>query len=501
MSGTTTAPTPVPSSVAPRPLRGRALLAVALLLGWYVLGFGTLALLAVLNLAAVLADQINVRLILLSLFLGFGLIRGLFFSGRADPIDQAGIAVDARSQPALLSVVDAVALRLGQRSPDLVLLVPDVNAFVASEDRLLGLRPGRRVLGIGVPLVDVLRVDELAAVLAHEFGHLSSGDTRLGGLVYRGRSSISRTVSAIGGTLVGLVFVGYAKLYLRVSLAVSRRQELAADANAARLFGPDVHERALREVDVAGAAFAHFLAAYAVPLWQQQRTPADLYGGFRSYRSDPARARELEELRARTDPAPSDPYDSHPSLSERVALLRALPPGREVVPDRRPARELLADPAVTEAQVAAVVERAASPSQRLVPVPWEEAGPLVLGRTDQQVALIDGLAAQLGRPERGLRGALALVAAGRGPELGAALTRALGGVAPEGDRPLLARELGLAVGAGLVARGDHRWVLTWGPSAAVESRDGRVTDLATLVDRTFDDPALAGHLAACLPPP
>lgn len=501
MSRTAEAPTPVASSAASQPLRGRALLAVALLLGWYVLALGTLALLVVLNVAALLADRIDFRLIVFSGFLAFGLVRGLFFSGRADPIDQAGVAVDAQSQPALLSVVDAVASRLGQRPPDLVLLVPDVNAFVASEDRLLGLRPGRRVLGIGVPLLDVLRTDELAAVLAHEFGHLASGDTRLGGLVYRGRSSISRTVSAIGGTLVGLVFVAYAKLYLRVSLAVSRRQELAADINAARLFGPDVHERALREVDVAGAAFEHFLRAYAVPLWEHQRTPADLYGGFRSYRADPTRAHKLWELRARTDPTPSDPYDSHPSLAERVAVLRGLPPGHEVVPDRRPARELLSDPVGVEAEVAAVLERSVSPSQRLAAVPWEEAGPLVLGRTDQQVAMIDGLAAQLGGPGRGLRGALALVAAGRGPELGAALARAVGGIAPEGDRVLLARELGVAVGAGLVARGDHRWVLTWGPSAAVESRDGRVIDLAALVDRTFDDPALAGCLAGSLPPP
>lgn len=78
-------------------------------------------------------------------------------------------------------------------------LVHDVNAFVYQDSRLLGLRPGRMVLGIGAGLLAILRVDELRAVLGHELGHLGGGDTRYGPVVYRVKESIQRTIAQLHG--------------------------------------------------------------------------------------------------------------------------------------------------------------------------------------------------------------------------------------------------------------------------------------------------------------
>src|SRR5918992_652885 len=58
-------------------------------------------------------------------------------------------------------------------------LAPDVNAAVFQRGGLLGFG-GQRVLLVGLPLIDTLTVRQLRAVIAHEFGHFHSGDTRLG---------------------------------------------------------------------------------------------------------------------------------------------------------------------------------------------------------------------------------------------------------------------------------------------------------------------------------
>ncbi len=78
-----------------------------------------------------------------------------------------------------------------------VYLVPDVNAFVAERGGFMGFGT-RRIMGIGLPLFHLLTVDELNAVLAHEFGHFYGGDNALGPWVYKTRTAIVRTVMNLG---------------------------------------------------------------------------------------------------------------------------------------------------------------------------------------------------------------------------------------------------------------------------------------------------------------
>jgi heat shock protein HtpX len=56
----------------------------------------------------------------------------------------------------------------------------------------------RRVMGIGLPLLSILTVSELRGVLAHEFAHYYSGDTRLGPWVYKTQTTMIRTFENIG---------------------------------------------------------------------------------------------------------------------------------------------------------------------------------------------------------------------------------------------------------------------------------------------------------------
>lgn len=146
--------------------------------------------------------------------------------------DQPGAAVSPQDEPELWRTVTELAGRVRTRVPDEIRLVPDVNAAVSEDARLLGLIRGRRHMYVGVPLMLTLGADELRAVLCHELGHYSGSHTRLGGITYRGRTALIRTIQRLGEhAIIRTFFTAYATVYLRVSQAVSH----AAGAGGGRL--------------------------------------------------------------------------------------------------------------------------------------------------------------------------------------------------------------------------------------------------------------------------
>ena len=72
--------------------------------------------------------------------------------------------------PALWEAVRERPAEAGTRAPDDIRLLPDVNAAVSEDTRLLG-RGGTGHLYLGVPLLQTLDVGQLRSVLAHELGH------------------------------------------------------------------------------------------------------------------------------------------------------------------------------------------------------------------------------------------------------------------------------------------------------------------------------------------
>jgi heat shock protein HtpX len=94
---------------------------------------------------------------------------------------------------------------------------------------------------------------------------------------------------------------------------------------------------------------------------------------------EPPRVREQlakaeEQALSRTA---SDPYDSHPSLGERLAALRGLPDAPPAEADPL-AVSLLTDPPGMEGELLAAAIGAGEKAGRLQPLPWEEVGPRVL---------------------------------------------------------------------------------------------------------------------------
>jgi hypothetical protein len=235
-----------------------------------------------------------------------------------------------------------------------------------------------------------LTVDELRSAIAHELGHFMGGDTRLTTFAVRTHALFESLVSTTqrdpfregkghyavqGGFALaqsiaqGLVRT-YGRLYLRVTMSTSRRQELAADALSASIVGGAIAARALEKVEVLAPMYMHYVNAdvgHAVSLGAM---PKDLTAAF-----DALRERKLagDAGRALVDAAHrcvTGPFDSHPALGDRVrALASNGDPRRE--PDERIASLLFADPDALDAwlvdETRARVVAALSSNGRRVP--------------------------------------------------------------------------------------------------------------------------------------
>lgn len=366
----------------------RALRAVLLLCGFHLLSLLLLALLAGLDVLAFtrFSGPAAVKITVVTVLLAIPVVQGLFML-RTPPADGPdGVPVTEADEPRLWALVRELADATGTRAPDEIVLTGDVNAAVSEEPRLLGLLPGPRRLYLGVPLLTGLSEGQLRAVLAHEYGHFTGGDTRLSALVVRGRVQLGRVggefrakaddrveaerarqeraaarrvangkaarevrTAGAGVTYraMAALYTAYAKLYLRSTLSTARAQEYAADLTAARIAGRDTTAAALREIPVLAAAHDHYLDSYATLGVAARTLPprGEFFGGFA--RMLAAREENLDALRTRLPEKSVSPYDSHPPIAARVHRVEQLPSDGRASDSGGTALDLLADPART----------------------------------------------------------------------------------------------------------------------------------------------------------
>jgi Zn-dependent protease with chaperone function len=328
----------------------RASLALALMAGFYLLALGVVFVLAWLIYAQIHSGRFSIIGTLLVLVGIYAVLAGIV--PRRRRFVPPGPLITAEDQPRFIDEIRSVADATGSAMPHRVYLRSDVNAAVAHIEGFAG-TGGETVMQVGLPLIAALTRSELRGVLAHEFGHFSGGDLRLGPLIYRTRQTMSRTIDSLikrRQTYLYLPFVAYANLYLRATLAISRRQELSADAFAAKVAGGDSMEAGLSKVRAAALAYPVFVKRDLAPLLAARRRPP-LCEGFARFLSIPSVSNSLDEtVQGVLKEARNTPYDSHPSLAVRIAALHEAPHTPSVTPDP-PAIELLSDGAALETEI------------------------------------------------------------------------------------------------------------------------------------------------------
>jgi Zn-dependent protease with chaperone function len=308
---------------------------------------------------------------------------------RPDRFTPPGPEIDAAAHPRLFVEISAIAAEFHEPMPSSVYLMMGANAWVAQRGGMLGFG-SRRVMALGYPLLAVLTVSEFRAVIAHEFAHYYGGDTGFGPWTNKAREAIIfslQRLSADSGFLHSLsrwayiallrwIVVGtlalYWKLFLRLTLMVSRQWEYRADELASAIAGAKPLLEGLRKLAQAGVAWTPYWAAEAAPSLESGFRPP-LADGFRRFLAVPGiQSQILPQVRKELEHEVPGSLDTHPTFAQRSA--RALSHNFPAVPEENaPALSLFNDLPALELSLL----RAVFPDPRtdtLQPVDWDAVG-------------------------------------------------------------------------------------------------------------------------------
>ena len=268
-----------------------ALALSALILGWKLGGGTGLAIAAVLSL--------------------FGMFAAYFRADKRVLRTHGALKIDESSTPGLCQMVRELARRTNLPVPSMYLL-PDqaANAFATGRN----VRHGAVVVSTG--LLDLLDREELAAVIAHEFGHLRRGDTlpmtvlaafagmftsisnffTWSNLLGTSTSKVEKRDGVPSDAFFWILIAPIAALLIR--LATSGSREYCADEHSARLIGDSSPlASALLKIDAqksrtclesASPASAHLFIC----------SPLSAKGSMRLFQTHPPVTKRIEKLEA-----------------------------------------------------------------------------------------------------------------------------------------------------------------------------------------------------------
>jgi Zn-dependent protease with chaperone function len=220
--------------------------------------------------------------------------------------------------PELWNLVENVARKMNTRPVDSILVTPFANIAVNEKG---GGKKRNLLLGMGV--LCNLNQGQLAAILAHEYGHFYNRDTAGGDLVFKVYSKLNLLAISLVRSIVNpawLFVMAYQRIFLSVSQGASRLQEILADRFAVMAYGRANFIEGLKNIVKQSLAFEIQANFEVSKMFELNRPISNLY--------QLTMQSELQgELDSRYDvimKAKTAKYDSHPSTNDRIALIERM---------------------------------------------------------------------------------------------------------------------------------------------------------------------------------
>lgn len=297
----------------------------------------------------------------------FGVLILIFlvkFIFKVNKIDRSHLTlVTKEEQPELFKMIDEIVAEVGTDFPKKVYFSSEVNASVFYDSSFWSMfLPVRKNLHIGLGLMNTISIDELKAILAHEFGHFSQKSMRTGSYVYNVNQVIYNTLYenegygnfaqklagisnyfAIFVVLAGKIISGVQfilkKIYDVVNLnhlALSREMEFHADTVAASVAGSDALITALHRLQLADYSLNNVFNYYngkikdkekTNNIFPQQKFVMDFYAGLQKIKIENHLPIVSEEHYSKFNKSKlilKDQWSSHPRTADRVEHLRKL---------------------------------------------------------------------------------------------------------------------------------------------------------------------------------
>ncbi|MBK8023163.1 MAG: M48 family metalloprotease [Chloroflexi bacterium] len=287
----------------------------------------------------------------------FALIRGL----TARPArGNLGRRLEHREAPALYELTEAVAARVKTRPVNDIYLTAGPVVAVTEQgstwekfnDR------GRRCLILGLSALKCLNHSELAAILAHEYGHFSNRDTAGGSLAYQVNTSMQEMAVGLAGAgqlnPVWLFLRVYHRIYLRITLGASRLQELLADRYAALAYGGASLSNGLTNIIRESVVFQVQANHEIGQALQEKRAPHNLW------QLPPLAVDDLNKLEDAVKHIlnrPTNAYDTHPSPAQRIAAVDQIAEPNDIDADTAPAEDLVPELTVLQKELTADISQ------------------------------------------------------------------------------------------------------------------------------------------------
>jgi len=331
------------------------------LLGFYlsvpIVALGLLAVTLAVFGALLMLRVLHVGVLHRGLWATSGIVRCALMGNRFDVL---GIEATAAQHPRLFEALQLVAKELQTEPIDIVYLTPSSNIGVhekgAGPFGLFGKR--KRVLEIGISTLPLLTIQEFKSILAHEYGHFTHNDTFYSRFIAQVSNSLAASLAvmnAAGGVLNYVnPFYWFWWLYLRayslLSAGFSRSREFLADRRAVFAYGKGAFTSGLTKAEVDGVLFESTAYREVSRLLTLGQAYSNIFAAFRAFRDQPEIATARESLTGELRQKRPTWFDTHPTLSERLAAVNELP-DLPVSQDSSSAMELLRDAESVESEL------------------------------------------------------------------------------------------------------------------------------------------------------